>query len=220
MSELVPADRARLREIGREIHTLRGEGARVLYRLGLLLREVESGELWRSGGFGGFGEWLEEEADIGRSTAYRAMAVVRHFNEEIAARYGFDKLYLGLRYMELTRRAEQPGDLIAADLRLRDARGRFITVPFHEASVRQIQDAIAVQSARRSARPSLDEGLGDRLDRLEAALPAPVAGMRKAKRRVEVLRSRGGEVSLSFRQIPLEQLDAFLQAVRAELLGE
>lgn len=85
---------------------------------------------------------------------------------------------------------------------------------------REIQDAIAVQSARRAARPSLEEGPGDRLDRLEAALPAPVAGMRKAKRRVEVLRSRGGEVSLSFRQIPLEQLDAFLQAVRAELLGE
>lgn len=219
MSDLSPAPRARLAEIQRQIQALRGEGARVLYRLGLLLCEVEQGALWRASGQPGFVAWLEQEAEVGRSTAYRAMAVVTHFDEEIAARYGFDKLHAGLRYLEATGRVELPGDLFALDLRLRDPRGRYVTVPFHEASVRQIQDAIALLDARDSARPQLEDGLEARLDRLEGTLPPPAAGIRPAKRRVEVVRTRGGKVSLSFRQIPLDELEAFLEAVRREMLG-
>lgn len=218
MSDAHALARARLRAIHEEIDSLRGEGARVLYRLGVLLREVEEGELWRESGQAGFGAWLENEADIGRSTAYRAIAVATHFNEEIAARYGVDKLYQGLRYLELTRRAEQPGDLIALDLRLRDARGRFITVPFHTASVRQIQDAIQLLGARGSGAAKLEDGLDARLSRLESSLPAPAAGLRQAKRRVEAVRTRDGKVSLSFRQIPLDDLEAFVAALRRELL--
>lgn len=220
MPEHQPPARARLREIHEEITSLRGEGARVLYRLGVLLREVEEGELWRESGQTGFGAWLENEVDVGRSTAYRAIAVATHFNEDIAVRYGMDKLYQGLRYLELTRRAERPGDLIALDLRLRDARGRFITVAFHTASVRQVQDAIALLGERSARRATLEDGLDARLGRLESALPSPAAGLRRAKRRVEAVRTRDGKVSLSFRQIPLDELEAFVDAIRRELLEE
>lgn len=218
MSESQPPSRARLREIDAEIAHLRDQGARVLYRLGVLLREVDTDELWRESGEPSFAAWLENQADIGRSTAYRAIAVVTHFNEDIAARYGVDKLYQGLRYLELTRRVEQPGDLIALDLRLRDERGRYITVPFHTASVRQVQDAIAVLTERSSRPAKLDEDLDARLGRLVSGLPAPAAGLRPVKERVEVVRTREGKVSLSFRQIPLEELAAFVEAIRRELL--
>lgn len=218
MSESQPPSRARLREIDAEIAHLRDQGARVLYRLGVLLREVDTDELWRESGEPSFAAWLENQADIGRSTAYRAIAVVTHFNEDIAARYGVDKLYQGLRYLELTRRVEQPGDLIALDLRLRDERGRYITVPFHTASVRQVQDAIALLGERGNAQVRLEEALEARLSRLESALPAPAAGLRPAKQRVEVVRTRGGRVSLSFRQIPLDELEGFVDAIRRELL--
>lgn len=217
MSTLQPA--ARLRQIRDEITTLRGEGARVLYRLGALLREVEDGELWRAGGCATYGEWLENEAQVSRTTAHRAALVARHFNEDIAVRYGLEKLSLGLRWMALTRADEQPGDLLAADLRLRDARGRFVSVPFHEASLRQIEAALALLLDARDARPKLDDGLDARLKRLDAALPVPPAGVRPVRERVQVQRARDGKISLSFRQIPLDELEGFLEAVRRELLG-
>lgn len=219
MSETVPAAaHARLRAVTHELSALRAEGARLVYRMGQLLREVQEAELWRAGGHASFTAWLEQDTEIAKSSAHRAIAVARHFSEEIAARYGLDKLTAGLRYLELTRREERPGDLIAADLRCRDARGRYLTVPFHTATLEQIRDAIALLEQRGATprEPSLDE----RLSRLERALPAPAAGLRPAKQRVELVRTRGGELSLSFRQIPLSELETFLAAVRRELLEQ
>lgn len=209
----------RLHRIQAEIETLRGEGARVLYRLGVLLREVEDEELWRASPHPSMSDWLEAEAQVSRTSARRAITVARHFNEEIAVRYGLEKLYQGLRYLELTRKAEQPGDLIALDLRLRGPTGRFTTVPFHEATVRQIQDAIAVLEARRDAPPRIEAALDARVTALEAALPAVPAGVRAVDQRVEVQRAKNGAMTISFRQIPLDELEGFLEAVRAELLG-
>ena len=37
--------------------------------------------------------------------------------------------------------------------------------------------------------------------------------------RVEVQRAKNGATTISFRQIPLDELERFLEAVRAELLG-
>lgn len=212
-----PQSRRRLREIQDQIETLRGEGARVLYLLGGLLREVDDGELWRAGGHANFSAWLEDEAGVARGTAYRAMNVSLHFSEEIAVRYGLDKLYLGLRYMEITRKVERPGDLIAADLRLRGRRGHFVSVPFHEATVRQVQDAInlAVQSRPRALPGGLDGDTAGWLDRLEAALPGVPDGVRPARRRVEAQRTRSGKILLTFRQIALEDLEGFMDALRA-----
>lgn len=210
--------RGRLRSATERVRDLKGDGARILHELGTVLREVEEQELWRAGGHASFAAWLEDEAEVARGTAYRAMEVARHFNAEIATRYGFDKLYLGLRYMELTRAREQPGDLIAADLRIRGPSGRFLSVPFHQASVRQVQEAVRLAAAGRSPRlSSSGDGLSERLSRLKAALPPPPAGMAVAKERVEVARTRGGEVALTFRQIPLKDLAAFVAALQAEL---
>ena len=208
--------RHRLRAATARVQTLKGDGARVLYALGTVLREVEEAELWRAGGHSAFSVYLEEEAQVARTTAYRAIEVARHFNEDQAVRYGFDKLSLGLRYMALTRAVEQPGDLIAADLRLRGPGGRYTSVPFHTATIRQLQEAIIVATARR-ALPVYADDLDARLVRLKAALPPPPPGMTAAKDRVEVARTRGGAVALTFRQIPLTELAAFVAALQAEL---
>lgn len=216
-----PEKRRALRQITAEIQRLKGETAAVLYELGTLLRRVEDEELWRAGDFTSFTDYLDEEADVARSTARRCIEVVRHFNLDLATRYGFDKLFRGLRYLEVTRREEQPGDLIAADLRLRGPGGHFVRVPFHEATGRQIEEAIQLEAGRRGAaarRPP--EALADRLDRLTRALPAPPKGVRAAKRRVEVTRAASGQVALTFRQVPLAELRAFLDAVERELLDE
>lgn len=209
-----PQDLARLRAANATVQRLKGEGARVLYELGVALREVEEQELWRAGGHGSFTAWLEE-AEVARATARRAIEVARHFNADIAARYGFDKLALGLRYLALTDRDEQPGDLIAADLRLRGEHGRFVSVPFHEATVRQLQDAVAELVAGARPRLSGKDDLGARLVKLSKTLPAVPRGLSPAAERVSVARSRSGKVALTFRQIPLDELGAFIAALQA-----
>lgn len=214
-------DAATLREITAQIRQLRGEAAGVLYQLGQLLLRVAEGELWRAGGHSSFTDYLEQAADVSPTTARRCVIVARHFNLEIVQRYGFDKLHKGLRYMELTRKIEAPGDLIAAKLRNRGPDGRFFTVPFHEATSRQVEDAIQIEIdlLRISARQAPADVAG-RLSALEASLPAVPGGVRPAKRRVDTSQASGGELLLTFKQIPLSELRSFLAAVERELLGE
>lgn len=212
---------AQLREITASIQALKGEAAAVLYQLGALLRQVDERELWRAGGFSSLTDYLEREVDVAPTTARRAIQVARHFNLEIATRYGFDKLSKGLRYMELTRAVEQPGDLIAADLRIRGAGGRFRTVPFHTATARQIEDAIQIEVERqRAAAHRTSSDVATRLRALSQALPAVPTGARPAKSRVEATKTRQGDLMLTFKQIPMAELRAFLDAVERELLGE
>ncbi len=216
--------RAALRIALARVRELQGEGARVLYRLGEVLRDVEDQELWRASGQPSYALWLEEEAGVARGTAHRAVNVVRNFSEELAARYGFDKLYQGLRYLELTRAVEQPGDIVALDLRVRGASGRFERVPFHTATVRDILDAIELLQRRARGLPDgLDHAVENAVTRLVAELPPPPTGIRAAKQRVEVLRTRGGQVAITVKQVGLDDLDetiAALQAMRDALRAE
>ena len=191
-AELVTEQARALREITAAVAALKGDAARVFYELGTLLRRVEDEALWRAGGYASFTAYLESEVDLARSTARRCIEVSRHFNLDISERYGFDKLWRGLRYLELTRRQEKPGDLIAADLRLRGDDGRFFHVPFHEATGRQIDEAARLERARsrRTSARELDPPTRDRLNRLNASLPPPPAGVRVRKDCVEVSNSR------------------------------
>ena len=196
----------------------------MLYDLGLVLREVVDEALWQAGGHTSFTAWLEDSVEVSRATATRAVLVTRHFNREIAQRYGLEKLYWGLRYLEVTRATEQPGDLIAADLRLRGPDGRFTHVPFHTASLRQIRAAVHLTQtlAPPRAQPTLDADLDARLDRLAEGLPPTPAGLTPAKRRVETSRAKDGTLTLTFRQIPATDADlrAFITLLRRDLLGE
>ena len=215
------AQKATLRAITAQIHTLRGTAAAVLYELGTLLRQVDDEDLWQAGGFSSFTDYLERGVDVSETTARRAIGVARHFNLDIAQRYGLDKLSRGLRYLEVTGKTEQPGDLIAAELVLRGPDGRYQRVSFHEATGRQIDEAIRIALQRRSAQAHrAPEDVADRLDRLREALPELPSGVRAAKQRVEATRTRKGEVVLTFRQIPLAELRAFVAAVEREMLGE
>lgn len=221
MSQLLPTDAATLATITARIHALRSQAAGELYELGVLLRRVQDEQLWRAGDYTSFSDYLQRGADVSRTTALRCVAVARHFNLDIAQRYGLDKLSLGLRYLELTGKDEQPGDLIAAELRNRGPDGRFMAVPFHEATRDQIEEAIAIERGRqRSSERRAPDDVARRVDALAKRLPALPMGARPAKRRVETTKTARGEVLFTFKQIPLSELRAFLAAVERELLGD
>ena len=212
---------AALRDITARIQALKGRAAAVLFELGGLLRRVEDEALWQAGGYASFSDYLERGVDLSRRSARRAVEVTRHFGLDVAERYGFDKLDRGLRYVAVTRKVERPGDLIAADLRLRGANGQFFTVPFHEATSRQVDDATALVLALRDGatrKPPPD--LTARVARLNDTLPPPAAGARSRRPRVEVKTNAQGEVSYTFRDIPGADLRAALKAMADALLDE
>ena len=225
-ADLVPAPspetKKKLKAAVTRIARLKAQGAEVLYDLGVVLREVQDEALWQASGHGSYTAWLEDGVEVSRTTAHKAVLVTRHFNREIAQRYGLDKLYWGLRYLELTRADEQPGDLIAADLRLRGDDGRYTRVPFHTATLRQIQEAVQLQAALPAPQTRAEPDLAARLDRLAAGLPAVPRGLAAAKRRVETLRAKDGSVALTFRQIPATPTDlrAFIALLQQTLLDD
>lgn len=209
-----------IRDAASQIRALRGSAAAVLYELGTLLRRVEDEELWRAGSYSSLTDYLERGVDVSETTARRCILVARHFNREIAETYGLDKLSRGVRYMELTGKVERPGDLIAAERRNRGPDGRFVKVAFHEATSRQIDEAIRIELERREARKhKAPDDVADRLKKMAEAMPALPTGVRAAKRRVEATKTRGGEVVLTFEQVPLAELKAFVDAVEREMPG-
>ena len=98
------------------------------------LARIRREELWAAGRYRDFEDYLARAVDISRRNAYRFMRVADHFSAEIASRYGVSKLDAALRYMGATVADEQPGDILAADIRVLDADGRWVTVALHEAS--------------------------------------------------------------------------------------
>ena len=71
---------------------------------------------------------------------------------------------------------------------------------------------------RASLRPQPPAEVTERVERLAEALPPPPRGIRKASRRVEATRTSTGKISLTFRQIPLAELRAFVDALERELM--
>ena len=145
----VEARRA-LSEVAAQVRVLKATIAVSLYELGQLLLDVRERELWRLAGRASFLACLEEDLEISRATAYRAMDIAQHFGPEIARRYGSEKLIAMHRYLKATGKAEQPGDLLAADLQLRGASGRFESVPLHQATLTQIEDATHLLKQRQA----------------------------------------------------------------------
>lgn len=219
MSDTLSPDQRRLRELSARVQELKGGAAAAFYELGLVLGEIQDEQLWRSDGYTSFHDYLSRAVDVSPTTARKVVQIARHFNLEIAERYGFEKLSKGLRYLELTKRDERPGDLIAAELRNRGPDGRYVTIPFHKATGQQVEEAIALERSRRRRAPG-PAAISERLSSVSRALPPVPAGVRASKNRVEATQTRKGEVLLSFRQIPLRELRAFLAAIERELLDD
>jgi hypothetical protein len=214
---LAVAQRATLDRLTSEIVELKGAAGKNLYDMGTRLARVREEELWRAGGHASFEEYLERAVDISRSTAYKLVRVAREFNRMIAERYGVEKLDLGLRYLDHTPAEERPGDLLAADIRVRDERGRWHSVPFHVAKVPQLRAAIALLQNQREQRRRVPVDLDRRARRLAKALPSAPVGLSTGNR-VRLRRAPDGRIAATFSAVPLDELEAFIAALKKHLL--
>lgn len=210
-TELLTEERQRLRAITARIAELKGRAALVLYEMGALLSEVSERRLFEAGGFESLNAYIDAEVDLSRATAYKAIRVARHFNAGMVERYGIEKLDAGVRYMALTGADEAPGDLVAAQLRLRGEGGRFVNLPFHEASAGQVREATRLLQQSRAQAPADSRA---RAERVAQALKAAALGGRVTARK-----GRDGGALLSFRDVPVDELLAFAQALIAAADG-
>ena len=205
-----------LAEVSAQIIRLKGEVGRGIYQIGRLLNRVDREALWRAGGFVSFEEYLGKDIDVSRASAYRFMRVAEHFNAEIAERYGLSKLVAALRYLAETPVHEQAGDLLATTIRVRGASGRYELLQLHKATAKQILAAVRLLRQSKLAARRAPRAIRRRVDQLTEALPSAPPGTRSGQR-VRLLRGEDGNFAVTFQAIPLNDLEAFVDALQTHL---
>lgn len=208
--------RQRLNALESQIRSSYADAARNLWRAGIALCQVRDEELWRDGGHAGFESWLKATGLLGRSSAYKAMRIASEFSEDQAARFGTEKLDAGIRLLAATAKEEQPGDLLAGSVAVRNSDGTFDSVPFVQASPEQIHKA-AAQLGHKRRQLGVPKDLRERLEMLHRDLAKAKPSFKATK--VAARQDKRGQVLVSVTAMPLEDLEEFVEVVRARLVG-
>lgn len=219
MPNALTARGTRLADIEQDLEKLEAVAASTIVHAGRRLLEVRRDELWHEDGSRSFTDWLQKKTRFSRASAYKAMDVAEHFTPEMAERFGPEKLWAGLRYVDATGAEEQPGDLVALRVRIRGRDGTWKSIPFTEASTREIHDAVSILKATTSGRENdLPDDLENRIAQLAERLPAAPKGTSRGQR-AKIRRGRDGRLALDLKGIPLDEIETVLEVVRAELAG-
>lgn len=195
------------------IRDLEARIARDAWEIGLRLIDIQDRELWQAR-HGSFTAYLQHEAEVSERRGWRYMRIARHFNAEMAERFGVTWLDAALSWMSATSASERPGDLLAAQIRIRGPSGRFAQVAMIEASAAQVQEATALLKDARRAGQQVSAELDERLDALREVMPT----RSRAGDRVRARRDEDGEVLLSFIEVPMSGIREFVQALEAHVL--
>jgi hypothetical protein len=212
-----PVERVtRLGRLNREIRELEAGVGRDIYEIGRRLATIRDDHLYREAGYTTFTSWVHAEVRLSYATAWRFMHIAEQFNASIARRYGIGKLMAAMRYLEATGAQEQPGDLMAAEIRLRDERGRFFNLSLHDATTQQISQAIALLADVKRGARRIPRSVKQSVARLNDVLPTAPPGTRSGPR-IRMLRGDDGRLAYSFQAIPHDGLEAFVTALRVHL---
>ena len=221
MTEIVdPSRRARLVSLKRVLKRIRSDAAELTWELGNTLAEVQRDELWREDGAESFAAWCEPHGEISSSSAYRAIALARHFTREMASRFGSDKLDATATYLEATKKLEQPGDVLALRIRVPGQGGRFRSVPYPDATAAQIRLAaklVRQASSGKDAAPA-EPHVRERLTALEKAMPQAPGGTVRGER-IKLKRGTDGREALTVQGIPVDAIPAFAEALLRAFAG-
>jgi hypothetical protein len=217
--------RSRLSMLTRQILERKGQIGRGLYEIGTRLAHIADDALWEAAGYETFEDYLLEEVQFSRSTAYRLMRISRAFNGRVVARHGVEKLDFAVRYLRAARRkgAEtSPANPMQTMVRVREG-GRFRTTTLADASVEDIRFALADlrDSTAKPVAKRISSRLREEVRELETSLPPAPEGSHRGNR-IRLRRARDGRIAATFHAIPLDELATFVRALQehGEMNGE
>ena len=223
MGELTPAERKHRLEAAKQgLADADSTLGRAAWQWGTLLKEVRDEELWREDDATSLSGWCEDVLAISRRTANRAIALSEHFTQEMAGRFGSRKLAAAIDYIELTGKLEKPGDILALEIRFRGDAGKFTTVKFPKATVKQIEGACTAlrESARaraeKEAQAQLETEVRAQIEAIEKDLPAAPPGTVRGDR-VVAKKASDGTVALAIQGIPLVVWQEFMAYQRSKV---
>jgi hypothetical protein len=172
------ADTSRAEALLAEIHQKKQLVAETFIDIGLALVELDRKKLWSVLGYSSLSHMLRARGVMGRSQAWKLMAVVRSLPRRDALALGPEKAYALIRYASTPAVNERPSDIVARGLVVRGRRR-----PIADVTAREL-----VQKARRASKRSHETG------------PERDAN-RAAEHARRVLAKRGAEATVSVLKI-------------------
>ena len=131
---------------------LKEEVGERFWDLGQCLVRVHDRALYTQAGFDNFEQYLGRRGvNIHKSMAYRLMNLARNFSRFIARKHGQSKLLAAIELTKATPQDDQPIDVLAYQIEIRDKAGKTTSTPFEKASVREIK--LAANRIRRRNNP-------------------------------------------------------------------
>lgn len=88
------------------------------FEIGLALKELEEKKLFAALGYDTFDALLEARSPIGRSQAYKLIAIVKHVTREQALELGPEKAYALSRFVRATPEPDSVASIIDADVKV------------------------------------------------------------------------------------------------------
>ena len=194
----------RLEALTREIAAADRQVTVGMHAIGTRLLEIRSSELWKTGGFESYQQYLEEGAQISRRKAYACKTIAENFTDAAAAAHPARKLDAVVRYRNATNSPLQAGKLLSQRVKFPLHRGALTTLTLGRLTATQINQL--VDDAHKPAdKRVIDRTTQRRLTALERALPDPVPGM-KQHDRVTAKVAPDGTVAVSIRDISASDL--------------
>lgn len=112
MSTLAKTAKSRALALLAEIASRKNEIARAFYDIGRALGELHAKKLYGSLGYATFDAMLEDKGLMSGQYARRLIQVARAFDRDQAQRLGAEKAYALVRYVALTKEADDPSDYL------------------------------------------------------------------------------------------------------------
>jgi hypothetical protein len=181
---LTPVSRQRTESLIAEVHAIRRDIAKQLYRLGVVLRELQRPEVLATVRCATYDELHARYGLVAKMTAEKYLALVAHFSEPQAIELGVEKGYQVVRYSaQVLASRKAPAALLRENPRIAGIALREHTGSTLSAAIRAWSDARRKRTEESDDTVQEADGAVRKLGGRLRKLVAPGASLRRVKKR-------------------------------------
>jgi hypothetical protein len=180
------------------------------HAMGQLYNDVVDRQLAENAGYSTALDFFSKHVkDLSRATLVSYGAVARNFTATVCTQFGVSRLSLLLTYKEAAGIQLNADELGGTLIEVPDDDGALVSKPFSQCSVKDLRKALQRKRRPTSSKPLPQEDLS-----LVEHYRKAVTGRFPTETPVRVsVRNLGGEAVISFKDIPLAQVDALTEAL-------